>query len=147
MRVLRNPDLVSGLALLAIGGVAFWLSQRISPGFDRTAIPPNFMPLLCAWGLLGCGALLVLKSFRQVQAPQPVLLDLRILGVGILVGLYYWFFEQMDFRLASWGFILASMVILGCRSWSQLLIMPLAVTFTIYLVFRYLFTILLPTWF
>jgi len=147
MRILRNPDLVSGLALLAIGGVAIWLSLGIRPGFELTAIPPNFVPLICAWGMVGCGVLMVLKSFREVQAPQPVLLDARIVGVGLLIGLYYWFFEYVDFRIGSWGFVLASMLVLGCRDLRQLLIVPAAVSISIYLIFRYLFTILLPTWF
>jgi len=146
MRVLRNPDLVSGAALLLVGGVAVWLSLGIRSGAGLTGIAPNFVPLICGWGVVICGVILVFNAFRQVQAPQPVLIDARILGVGLLLGLYYWFFEEIDFRLGSWAFVLASMFVLGCRSWKQLLIVPIAVAGITFLVFRYLFVILLPTW-
>ena len=43
-------------------------------------------------------------------------------------------------------FTLATMLALGCRSWAQLIIVPLATAGTIWLVFGSLFQVYLPKW-
>ena len=74
------------------------------------------------------------------------MLDRGSAGVGALIGLYYWFFEQIDFRLGTWVFITGVMLVMGCRSLRRLALVPVLGTAVIYLIFRYLFEILLPTW-
>jgi putative tricarboxylic transport membrane protein len=55
-------------------------------------------------------------------------------------------FRFVDFRFGTWAFLLITMWILGSRKWIELLILPISVSMIIYLLFRYGFTVLLPTW-
>lgn len=145
-RIFKNPDVASGVALLVVGGVATWLAYGIRRGPDIGNLPPNFVPLLCTFGVIVCGVVLLFKGFRSVAAPLPLIADGRIAAVAVLLGLYFWFFEEIDFRVGSYAFVLLTMLAMGCRSWVQLLVTPVAVSGGVYLVFRYLFEILLPTW-
>lgn len=55
-------------------------------------------------------------------------------------------FRFVDFRFGTWTFLLITMWILGSRKWIELLILPISVSMITYLIFRYGFTVLLPTW-
>lgn len=145
-RIIKNPDVVSGAALIVVGAATLALSLDISRGPDTLNLPPNFVPLLCSGGIILAGLIVLARSLFSEARELPVVLNGRIAAVALALGLYYWFFEQIDFRLGSWVFVLATMFIMGCRSWKQLLITPIAVSGGIFLIFRYLFEILLPTW-
>jgi hypothetical protein len=60
--------------------------------------------------------------------------------------LYFFTFEQVDFRVGAWALILSSMWILGARSWVQLAVTPAATALVIFWVFRYGFQVVLPVW-
>lgn len=145
-RMARNPDVVSGAALIVFGAVATSLSLEIPRGPEMQSVAPNFVPLLCSGGIVLSGVWVLVRGLAAQAAPLPKLFDRGSAGVGVLIALYYWFFEQIDFRLGTWVFILGVMLVMGCRNRRQLIVIPLAGTATIYLMFRYLFEILLPTW-
>lgn len=145
-RIARNPDVVSGAALIVFGAVAAWLSADIPEGPAMQSLAPNFVPLLCSGGIILAGAWVFVRGLSAAGAPLPKVLDRGSAGVGGLIALYYWFFEQVDFRVGTWVFILGVMLVMGCRNRRQLIVIPLAGTAIIYLMFRYLFEILLPTW-
>jgi hypothetical protein len=145
-RVIRNPDVASGTALIVFGAVATKLSLEISRGPDLHGVPPSFLPLVCAGGIILCGLVILLRGLLAAPAPLPTVFDRGSLGVGLLVGIYYWFFDHIDFRFGTWAFILGVMLVMGCRDRRRLLLVPVLGTAAIYVVFRYLFKILLPTW-
>lgn len=144
--MVKNPDVLAGAALILFGAVAVWLTLDIPRGPDLQGIAPNFVPLLCAGGILLSGVVLMLRALRSAAAPLPKVLDRGSAGVAALIGLYYWFFEQIDFRVGTWLFILGVMLVMGSRNPRRLILVPFLGTAVIYLMFRYLFEILLPTW-
>lgn len=145
-RIFKNSDAVSGAALILFGAVALALSLDIPEGPGTLDLPPNLMPVICSIGIILSGIFIFLKGIRGSIEDLPLILDLRIGAFVVLLSLYYWFFQEVDFRLGSWAFVLFTMLILGCRNWRQLLIVPAATSVIIFLTFRYLFEILLPTW-
>lgn len=145
-RMVKNPDIASGAALILFGAVATWLSLDISRGPDPNGVAPNFVPLLCSGGIIVAGVVILVRGVLAAEGPLPKVLDRGSAGVGALIGLYYWFFEQIDFRLGTWVFITGVMLVMGCRSLRRLALVPVLGTAVIYLIFRYLFEILLPTW-
>ena len=66
--------------------------------------------------------------------------------IAALFLLYCLTFRYVDFRLGTWAFTLVSLWILGSRKPVELVLIPVAVSATVYAVFRYAFTVLLPTW-
>ncbi|HEX6143105.1 MAG TPA: tripartite tricarboxylate transporter TctB family protein [Geminicoccaceae bacterium] len=143
---IRHPDTIAGAALIAAAGAVALLSLQVGRGPAMNTLPANFFPLLCAGGLALAGAALLVSALRSSAAPLPRILEARVVGVGLLMVLYFGTFEYMDFRLGAWLFSLLSMLVMGNRSIPQLIIVPLAVSLGIYVTFRHLFTILLPVW-
>jgi hypothetical protein len=144
--IFKNPDMVSGAALIVFGAVATALSLDISRGPDIISLPPNFMPLICSVGIVLCGLVLLVRGFTSERAELPMILDRGSAGVAVALGFYFWFFDDLDFRLGTWALVLVIMLVMRCRSWKQLLIVPIATSAIIYVTFRYLFEILLPVW-
>lgn len=143
---LRHSNTVAGAALTLAGGVATLLSMQIAPSPSANTLPPSFFPLLCAGGIVLLGIGLLVQGLRSVPEQLPALFDRRVLGVGALMLVYFLSFEYVDFRLGSWLFSLLTMLVMGNRRILQLIVVPLAVTAGVYVTFRYIFIIVLPTW-
>ncbi|MGQ7792464.1 tripartite tricarboxylate transporter TctB family protein [Faunimonas sp. B44] len=145
-RLLHHPDSVAGLALVLVGGVATYLSLQVDAGPSALTLPPNFFPLLCTIGTVVIGVALMVQAARAEPQPQPSLLDRRVAAVLGLMLVYFVTFEHVDFRVGSFVFVLATMLVMGCRSLAQLALVPLGVVAAVYFTFTSLFSILLPTW-
>lgn len=143
---IRHPDAVAGAALVLAGGAVVVLSLQVGRGPAMSTLPANFFPLLCAAGLMITGLVLLTAALRAGAEPLPRIFEPRVVGVGLLMVLYFGTFEHMDFRLGAWLFAILSMLVMGNRSIPQLVIVPLAVAAGVYVTFRHLFTILLPVW-
>lgn len=144
--VLRRSDFVIGLALIVFGGLATWLALQISQGPTQRTLSPNVVPLICTVGIMICGLVLAVRALIFGSDPIAKAFDVQQLFVAVLIGAFLLSFPYVDFRLAIAVFTLATMVALGCRSWAQLIIVPLATAGTIWLVFGSLFQVYLPKW-
>lgn len=145
-QLLKKSDVVVGLFLLAFGGIATFLALQISQGPAMRTLPPNVVPLICAIGIGVCGLGLLIKGFVTASSPLPALFDRRQLTVMVLFGIFFFTFEQFDYRLSIGVFTLVVMFVLGCRSWKQLLLVPIGTVFCVWLLFQQLFKVFLPTW-
>ena len=143
---IRHEDTVCGTALVALGGTAVWLSLGMGTGAAGATLPPNFFPLLCAWGLVVCGAILALRGLRSAAGPLPGLVDTRIAVVGGLLVVFYWWFALIDFRVGAAVLAFVTMLMFGNRSPLQLVLVPLGLAFGLYYAFTRGFNLVLPTW-
>ena len=99
--IFKNPDMVSGAALIVFGAVATALSLDISRGPDIISLPPNFMPLICSVGIVLCGLVLLVRGFTSERAELPMILDRGSAGVAVALGFYFWFFDDLDFLVSQ----------------------------------------------
>lgn len=144
---LGRADGVLGLAAILLGGGLFLLSFGIAVNPGAQTLSARFFPQLLAGGLVGFGALLALRpGARTARQAATGLLVRRALLLAAAIAAYFLLFRSLDFRLGAFLFTLAAMWILGSRRWAELVLVPLAVSLGTYLVFRYGFTVLLPTW-
>ncbi|MCI5074515.1 tripartite tricarboxylate transporter TctB family protein [Oricola sp.] len=143
---LKHEDTVSGGALTAFGAAVVYLSLGMGTGAAGATLPPNFFPLLCAFGLMVCGLLLVIRGLRAEATPLPGLIDSRVAVVGGLLFIFYWFFAALDFRVAAAVLTFVTIWSFGHRSVPLLTILPLVLAFGLYFAFTRGFQLVLPTW-
>lgn len=143
----KRADRIVGLAVVALGLVLALLVAGIEINERQSTLSARFFPGLIAGALVLLGGLLALKP-GPLDAAEAVAGLLRRRGVLIaaLFLLYCLAFRYVDFRLGTWAFTILALWILGSRRPLELALIPIAVSATVYAVFRYGFTVLLPTW-
>ncbi len=143
----KRADRIVGLAVVALGLVLALLVADIEINERQSTLSARFFPGLIAGALVLLGGLLALKP-GPLGAAEAVagLLRRRGLLIAGLFLLYCLAFRYVDFRLGTWAFTILALWILGSRKPLELALVPVAVSATVYAVFRYGFTVLLPTW-
>lgn len=143
----KRADRIVGLAVVGLGLVLAALVAGIEINERQSTLSARFFPGLIAGALVLLGGLLALKP-GPLGAAEAVAGLLRRRGVLIaaLFLLYCLTFRYVDFRLGTWAFTILALWILGSRKPLELALIPVAVSATVYTVFRYGFTVLLPTW-
>ena len=143
----RKADRIVGLAVAAFGLVLAALVADIEINERQSTLSARFFPGLIAGALVLLGGLLALKPGGLTTADAvSALIRRRGVLIAALFLLYCLTFRYVDFRLGTWAFTLVSLWILGSRKPVDLVLIPVAVSATVYAVFRYGFTVLLPTW-
>lgn len=143
----NKSDVVVGLVLVAFGVIASYLALQISPGPSMRTLPPNVVPLICTVGIGLCGAALVAKGLISKTGSRLTgPMDWQQAIVLVLFVLFFLNFEHIDYRLSIGIFIFAVMLVLGCRSIFQLVLVPVGTVVAIWIVFQSLFNVFLPTW-
>ena len=144
----KRADRIVGLAVVALGLVPWrcWSPASRSTNGNRPsrrASSPACWP--ARWSLLG--GLLALRPGELGTADAlSGLMRRRGLLIAALFLLYCLTFRYVDFRLGTWAFTILALWILGSRRPLELALIPVAVSAAVYAVFRYGFTVLLPTW-
>ena len=143
----KRADRIVGLAVVALGLALALQVAGIEINERQSTLSARFFPGLIAGALVLLGGLLALKP-GELGAAEAVAGLLRRRGVLIaaLFLLYCLAFRYVDFRLGSWAFTILALWILGSRKPLELALIPVAVSAAVYAVFRYGFTVLLPTW-
>ena len=142
-----KADRIAGAFLLIAGcGVAL-ASAAIDVLPDQPTLSARFFPYLLSLALVfGGGFLMARPGARPLAEVLAAVLAPRGLMVAAVFLLYTVTFRYVDFRLGTWGFVLASMWFLGARRPWELIVVPIVVSAAVYLTFRYGFLVLLPTW-
>lgn len=144
---LSRADGVLGLAAIAAGLLLGVLSADIPVNLGVQTLSARFFPRLLA-------VVLVLAGLAQLLAPGPraaretvrALRERRRLLFAAAVAAYFLSFRYVDFRVGTFVFMAAAMWLFGSRRWLELILVPLAVSAATFVLFRYGFTVLLPTW-
>ena len=66
--------------------------------------------------------------------------------VAMAIAIYFLSFRIVDFRVGTFVFTAVAMVLMGARRPLEIVVVALAVSLGMYALFRYGFTVLLPTW-
>lgn len=143
---MKADRIAGGLTLIAGLGLMVATSQ-IDILASQPTLSARFFPYVLALILILSGLALALKpSDALLGTVIGKLLAYRGVTLAIAFLVYALSFRFVDFRFGTWFFLIVTMWILGSRKWSELLILPIAVSAGLYLLFRYGFIVLLPTW-
>ena len=143
----RKADRIVGLAVAAFGLVLAALVADIEINERQSTLSARFFPGLIAGALVLLGGLLALKPGGLTAADAvSALIRRRGVLIAALFLFYCLSFRYVDFRLGTWAFTILALWILGSRKPLELVLIPVAVSATVFAVFRYGFTVLLPTW-
>jgi len=143
----KRADRIVGLAVVALGLVLALLVAGIEINERQSTLSARFFPGLLAGALVLLGGLLALRPGELGTADAlSGLMRRRGLLIAALFLLYCLTFRYVDFRLGTWAFTILALWILGSRRPLELALIPVAVSAAVYAVFRYGFTVLLPTW-
>ncbi|MEX0731238.1 MAG: tripartite tricarboxylate transporter TctB family protein [Aquisalimonadaceae bacterium] len=142
-----KADRALGIAAILAGILIAFASSHVQLLPGSTAVSARFFPYLLA-AILSAGGLTLILWPGAVPARDVVtrILTPSALMVAATFSIYAFTFRYMDFRLGTWLFVLITMWILGARKPLELIITPIAVALITFYLFRYGFTVLLPTW-
>ncbi|AQZ53868.1 tripartite tricarboxylate transporter TctB family protein [Martelella mediterranea] len=142
-----RSDRAIGGAILLLSLVMLYVAAGIDVLPGSGAVNARTLPMaLCV--IIGAGSLLLMirPSATGLEITLQPILNRHALAFIALLVVYALSFRHVDFRLGAWAFMLASMALLGERRPLVLAILPVAVSLTVFVTFRYGFTVLVPTW-
>jgi putative tricarboxylic transport membrane protein len=138
-------------SLALYGGYVMWnsLTRMTYYNYDRGAPGPGFLPFWLSVGLVGLGAILVVRTLRPANAApasawpegvarRRIMLVFWSLVVALLA------FERLGFVLTTAAFMIVVGFGLGLRSWPVLLPTSLLVASGLYALFSWLGVALPP---
>ncbi len=147
-------DLVFGIGLLAFVAPFYWLSYHFTGQeiLERARdVGPTFMPRLLLIALAVQAACLVALSLKNLLgnskptlAPPPALWHLRpaLMFASFLV--YVYLATVLGYIVSTMAFLALSLLLLGERKLWKLILLPPAITLSIYLLFENLLEVWLP---
>ncbi|MEQ8709790.1 MAG: tripartite tricarboxylate transporter TctB family protein [Rhodospirillales bacterium] len=143
----RLSDRLAGGAVL-LGGIALLAGTTfIDVNALQSDLTARFFPTLVSLGLIACGLLLAARpSGRLTASSLSSLVNQRAILTAALFLVYCLTFRHVDFRLGTALFVLTVMWVLGARRPIELILTPLLVSASVFLLFRYAFNVLLPVW-
>ncbi len=146
-------DLLISLGVMGLGGYFVYGALQINVAQTYARVGPRFFPFLVAFGLLLCGALLLMQALRgqtaepeeaeDADADAPI--DYRAVGtIAAALVLYVLVLKIAGFILASavlfWGVALA----FGSRAWLRDPLVGLALALVVFEAFTRLLGLRLP---
>ncbi|AJY44917.1 tripartite tricarboxylate transporter TctB family protein [Martelella endophytica] len=142
-----RADRAIGAAILLFALATFYFATHIDVLATSGAITPRSLPMALAI-VIGAGGLFLLirPGSLALRAALAPIVNRHALAFMALLLIYGLSFRHVDFRLGVWLFMLLSMALLGERRPTMLAIVPIAVAASVFLIFRYGFTVLVPAW-
>lgn len=143
-----NSDRLLGLVTLALGiGVLAAGVGIVTPPGTEDSLSPRFFPLLLACVLVLLGGALIFKGggipLSTVRGRVLSRTSLVLTGLTLAYTLSFGF---IDYRVGALLFMGIGMWLLGSRSKWELMSIPVIVAVLMFVLFRYGFLVLLPTW-
>ena len=143
----RRTDGVLGLLAIAAGVLLAVASTGIPVNLGVQTLSARFFPQILALVLAASGLmLLVAPGPGDAKHAVRSLLEQRRLLFALAMAIYFLSFRYIDFRFGTFVFMAATMWLFGSRKWVELIAVPLAVSLGAFVLFRYGFIVLLPTW-
>lgn len=153
-------DRITGLALIALGGAAYYGGSLLPP-VPGQQVGPNVFPMVVGGGLAACGALIALRVGATLEeeaeadlaahsdAPAPVapspawLKAFQTLLPPLLLMFYVLVVDRIGFILTAFTIILLTSFAMGAR-WKLALPLALIAPFGVHLIFYKLLRVPLP---
>lgn len=149
--MLRNKELVVGLAMLGLGLGYLYMTMQLP---RRGAVDATFFPYVLAWAMIGLGALQCLVTWRRgaiASGDGDKLQPLQALTVLATLGLVAGFIaalRPLGFPIAATVFLFAQFIVLTPNGQRPRLVLYAALamisTAVIFITFRYGFRLMLP---
>lgn len=130
--------------VLIVGSAAYLLGafQISALSGQYAAVGPRVFPLIVGAGLLGSAVWMALPA---TSFSQPPAVEWRLAAASALAFLaYIAALSVVGYLLATTGFIVLESRLLGSRAWRRDLMVSLAITASVYGVFRLLLGLRLP---
>lgn len=146
MPTIKRSDLVAGL-LLCLLAVYVYHEGAAMPAAKR-GLGPGGYPKFVAVGLMLLGAILAIQSFIKKIPPAGSMTAARALRVLFFAPLclaYAWALRPFGFVAASFAFLVAASYFFGYRRHGVIALFGAGLTLTVYVIFRHVFLVLLPT--
>ncbi|MFV0302471.1 MAG: tripartite tricarboxylate transporter TctB family protein [Paracoccus sp. (in: a-proteobacteria)] len=144
----RRPGEAGFTILLLLASLfLLWSAYDIS-GFEALSAPGT-MPMVTTLIMVISGAMIMLRTIklpqisgetfmRNILPPALIIMALLLLGYGLLL-------VPFGFVPTSLLFLIVSIKLLWRQGWGRTLAVSVGVLFIIYIVFRIVFTVLMPT--
>ena len=149
----RQKDLISSIALLAVGIIYAGLSLRL-PFWSGTGPQEGFFPLSIAAIMIGMSLFILVQSLpsnpplrpeRRGEEPENEVFNRsRVLAYGIWMTLYAVLFEKVGFLMTSILFLVLIMKHTEKQSWKMTISIGAASILGSYLLFVYFLGVPLP---
>lgn len=148
---MNKADSIAGIITVIGGVLIYWFANGYGlRGLNPDPLGPSVFPKMLGAGLAALGFLLILMNIRkkakETNEKQSFFnrANIRILMM-IGTGIFYIFaFELLGFLVTTILFIIAIMMITGERGWRKLGITSVAVSISLYFIFKELLNVLLP---
>jgi len=144
----KKDDILSGCILIAIS--IYFLRESNSLPPSSLGIPGSaFFPRLICFAFIIFGGILIIRSFKKVEAERKISLILkqdliRVLAVILLCGIYIFSIPFLGFILTSILFIVFLMFIFQVKRIGIIILWGFLVTLIIYFIFKILLKVPLP---
>lgn len=137
-----------GLIVLVVSIALFWQSYKIS-GFEALSSPGAF-PMAASAVMIFGSILIVIDNIRRNKAGAEVDRSVRVISKMVVLFLalivaYALLLEPLGFLIASLLFLVAGMTLLYNGGFKKSLVIAVLVLALIYIVFRLVFQVVLPT--
>lgn len=142
----RPGELLFGCLMLAGSLVLLWNAYGIS-GFQALSAPGS-VPMATSLVMALSAALVILRTARlpldrAESIAKDILPGVVLIFAGLLVG-YGLLLRPLGFLPTSALFLIAAIKLLGRRGWGWTLVVSIGSLVAIWLVFRIVFTVLMP---
>ncbi|WP_298844228.1 tripartite tricarboxylate transporter TctB family protein [uncultured Salinicola sp.] len=155
----RQRDRIAGTLLMILGALVCWRAASF-PSMAGMAYGPGLFPTIAAWGMMACGALILLSARRrdrpsvtatadEAQAAAPTAASnirpgpWRGIALLALVALYAVVLEPLGFLVATPPLVALSACLYGLRP-VQALVLAAVLTALVHALFYSLLHVPLP---
>lgn len=143
---MRKTNLVFSAGMGVLSLLVLWWSRDLPSGAVEYGYGPDLYPRLLSWFILGLVALLVIGTFREKEN-EPSRFKLQQLSLPValtlMISAYALLMEYLGFIVDTFVFLFASMFALK-TSGRKALLLSLAITAIVYLVFKIVLRVPLP---
>ena len=142
----RPGETLFAILFVALSAVLLWQAYGIS-GFDALSGPGTVPMATTAVMVLTAGLVLAQTLRRPLDPGETVRQDIlpaAVLLVAAMIGAYAALLVPLGFLPTSALFLIAAVKLLGRRGWAFTLAVSLGSLLIVYLVFRIVFTVLMP---
>lgn len=144
----RKADFLIGIGTI-ISAILIYITANQMPT-SETGLGAGGFPKFIALGLGILGILLAIRSFFGIkaEAKEQQKANLRellnVAKLAVAVGLYIFVIRYIGFLIATPIFFFLFMYIYGERKWKQMVIISVALSIGLYLIFEKGFQVMLP---
>lgn len=142
----RPGELVFNIAMVLGSLILLWSAYGIS-GFEAMSAP-GAIPMVTTAAMVICGGLILWETLKKSSATDEKLerdiLPLPVVVTIALIAAYSLLLKPLGFIPTSLLFLTVMIRYLAQSSWLRAILLSLAIVAVIYMIFRVVFTVLMP---